>query len=294
MLLIITTKNQAKTALRSLLFTLVIFSQPNAFASSFPILTTLKPALYPIDYRHMELYGLKLNRYYTTESDQTPDSPAIEHNHWGVLSYPFGYDPQHGLAFNDRVYDGLIGVAAMAMMVTMVANAAYSTSTALWPYIGAASLTAIEVPKDSPWKITGYSAAHGDVIQYSDFNDNEKAKHSAIEHDMFDHKINAHGRFLLIDQENWWGVADYPVDVDVTFTRFDPYSGKTNEQVTANIKREVTNGLKAGAISSKIVRTTENQQEYELITSPSYPEWLDFYSWYHKPTSLITDFQPAN
>ncbi len=64
----------------------------------------------------------------------------------------------------------------MTMMVTMVANAAYSTSTALWPYLGAASLTAIEVPKDSPWKITGYSAAHGDVIQYSDFNDNEKGE----------------------------------------------------------------------------------------------------------------------
>ncbi len=78
------------------------------------------------------------------------------------------------------------------------------------------------------------------------------------------------GRFLLLDQENWWGIVDYPVDADVTFTRFDEVSGEAIEQVTVNVQRTITNGMKAGNISSRVVRATQNQQNYQLVTRPDY------------------------
>ena len=94
-------------------------------------------------------------------------------------------------------------------------------------------------------------------------------------------------------RENWWGIVDYPVDVDVTFTRFDEVSGEATEQVTVNVQREVTNGMKAGTILPRVIHTTQNQQKYQLETRMDYPAWFDFSSWYHKPSRLIVDFTSA-
>ncbi|MFK0570147.1 hypothetical protein [Endozoicomonas sp.] len=294
-------RKRSKTALQLFLAILISHPQLNLNAGEPPASTSLSHNYsLPIDYRHMALYQLKLNRYYHPSGSGNPNSVRVDHSHhhrhWGWWDVPFfwggyGYTNHRDSSFSDRVTDGLIGAAVVVAVVAIAAAAIYSVSHAIWPYTGAVSLTSIEIPENSPWKITGYKTAHGGPIRYSDLAFNEDAMANAREHEMFDHQKNPQGRFLLVDQENWWGVVDYPVDIDVTFSRFDELSTEAHEQITVNFKRTVTNGLKAGAISSRIIQAPQNQQNYQLATRPYYPDWFDFSSWYHKPAQLMVDFK---
>ena len=291
----------SKITLPLFLAIFIIYPHLNTYASGFPEPSTTQGySNYspPIDYRHMALYQLKLNRYYHPSGSGNPNNVRVEHTHhhthWGWWDVPFfwgGYTNDQNSSFGDRVSDGLIGVAVGVAVVAIIAATIYSISHAVWPYLGAASLTSIELPENSPWKITGYKVAHGGAIRYSDLAFNEDAISNAREYEMYDRQKTAQGRFLLLDQENWWGIVDYPVDADVTFTRFDEVSGEAIEQVTVNVQRTITNGMKAGNILSRVVRTTQNQQNYQLVTRPDYPDWFDFSSWYHKPSRLMVDFK---
>lgn len=196
-------------------------------------------------------------------------------------------------SFSERVSDGLIAVAVVLTVIAVTAAAIYSVVHATSPYLGAVGLTSIELPENSPWKITGYKVAHGGAIRYSDFAFNEDAMINAREQEMFDRQQMKQGRFLLVDQENWWGIVDYPVDVDVTFTHFDDVSGEATEQVTVNVQREVTNGMKAGTILPRVVHRTQNQQKYQLATRTDYPAWFNFSNWYHQPARIMIDFKPS-
>lgn len=205
---------------------------------------------------------------------------------WWNLPLFLGNTNNQNSSFSERVSDGLFGVAVVTAVAAITVATFYSSSHAIWPYLGAASLTSIELPENTPWKITGYKTAHGGPIRYADLDFNEDAITNARESEMFDRKKHPYGRFLLVDQENWWGIIDYPVDIDVIFTRLDQFFGEASEQVTVNFKRSVTNGLKAGNISSSIVRATQNQQRYQLTTRAEYPSWFELSNWYHKPTRL--------
>ncbi|WBA82652.1 hypothetical protein [Endozoicomonas sp. GU-1] len=254
----------------------------------------------PVDYRHMALFQLKLNRYYYPTRSGNPDYIHIEHthhhSHLGWWDGPFfwgGYTIDNDSSFSDRVSDGLVGVAVVLTVVAVAAATVYSVVHATSPYLGAAGLTSIELPEDSPWKITDYKVAHGGAIRYSDLAFNEDAMINAREQKMFDRQEMNQGRFLLVDQENWWGIVDYPVDVDVTFTHFDDVSGEATEQVTVNVQREVTNGMKAGTILPRVVHRTQNQQKYQLATRTDYPAWFNFSNWYHQPARIMIDFKPS-
>ena len=264
-----------------------------------------------IDYRHMALYQLKQSRYYNPPStNQFNDGQTTHikhthhHDHWGMgwgyygggWGYGSSYDRNNNASFGDMVGEGLTTVAVVATVAAVAAGAAYVGSQALytlWPYVGAASLTAIELPQDSPWKITGYKIANGSVIRQQDFEGNEDALDAVTGFSMFDRQDNPEGRFLLIDQENWWGLVDYPVDIDVTFSRTKEDSD-SSEKITVNFQRSITNGLKPGTIKSRILTVRESQNKrkpYRLAATPKYPNWVNFTQWYHQPTRVHVDFK---
>lgn len=292
-------------ALLTFLAVLIAYPQMNTYASSFTgqgYGQNHSNHSLPIDYRHMALYQLKLNRYYHPWGAGNPDIIHVEHTHhhthWGGWDVPLFwgggyYTTDRNSSFSDRVSDGLIGVAVVVTVIAITAATLYSVAHAIWPYTGAASLTSIELPKNSPWKITGYKVAHGGAIRYADFAFNTDAMINAREHEMFDRQQMGQGRFLLIDQENWWGIVDYPADVDVTFTHFDEVSGEATDQVTVNVQRKVTNGLKAGTILPRVIHATDNRQKYQLETRMNYPAWFDFSSWYHQPSRIFINFKPS-
>ena len=242
----------------------------------------------PIDYRLLGLYRLAQSRYYC-RSGTCPT--GVGHSHY-YDAHSIWWDPPFLWGTYNRPYfygvsDGLVGVAVLFTVAAIAASAVYLTTSVVWPYLGAASLTAVELPEGSPWRITGYSAIHGHVIRYSDLS--ETASALAADHGMFDRQRVPRGRFLLINQENWWGVVDYPVHVDVTFTYFDEESNEALREVTVNIRRKVTNGLKAGEIATQVVPASG--QGDRLIAMTAYPQWLDFSSWHHKPARVMIDFR---
>ena len=273
------------------LFWILFLSHPQlqAFASD------ISP---PVNYRYMALYQLKLNRYNYPSDSYNPDSVRFEHTHhhshhgfWGSTFYQSSYAIDRDASFSEKVEDVLEGVALAVVIVTLVMATGYTLYRAAWPYLGAASLTSIELPMNSPWKITGYHTIHGGVIRYTDLAFNEDAMAQASEYNMFDKKQTDQGRFILVDQENWWGMVGYPVDVDVIFTLFDDDSGEAIEQAFVNVKRKITNGTKAGAITSEFIQSTRHQQNYQLVTHSVYPDWSDFSGWYHQPARLVVDFK---
>ena len=238
----------------------------------------------PIDYRFLDLYRLAQNRYHCP-SGVCPTGHASYDVHWSW------WEPPVFLSSCDRpcfygVSDALAGYAILLTVTAIVAGAIHLTTNVVWPYPGAASLTAIELPKDSPWRITGYNTMHGYVVRYSDLS--ESASDFAVNYGMFDPQQVPRGRFLLINQENWWGVIDYPVHVDITLTHHDEGADGRVREVTVTVRRKVTNGLKVGAISTQIVPVSG--QDDRLIARTTYPQWLDFSSWYHKPARVMIDF----
>ena len=237
-----------------------------------------------IDYRLLELYRLVQN----CRSGMCPK--AFGHSQYDAHS--IWWDPPVLWGSYNRPYlygvsDGLVGVAVLLTVAAIVAGTFYLTTSVVWPYLGAASLTAIELPEASPWRITGYSAIHGHVVRYADLS--EAASAFAADHDMFDSRRVPRGRFLLINQENWWGIIDYPVQVNITFTHFDEGSNKASREVQVNVRRKVTNGVKAGEIAVQVVPASG--QDDQLIVMTAYPQWLDFSSWYHKPARVMIDFR---
>ena len=240
----------------------------------------------PIDYRFLDLYRLAQNRYHCP-SGACPAGTGYAN--YDVRSR--WWKPPDFLGSCDTpcffgVSDGLAGYAILLTLTAIAAGAIYLTTNVVWPYPGAASLTAIELPKDSPWRITGYNTMHGHVVRYSDLS--ESASEFAVDYGMFDPRLVPRGRFLLINQETWWGVIDYPVHVDITLTHRDEGSDGGAREVTVTVRRKVTNGLKAGAIATQIVPASG--QDDRLIARTTYPQWLDFSSWYHKPARVMIDF----
>ena len=271
-----------------------------------------------IDYRHMRLYELKNLLYYNPPSfsgnDSTPTAVVRHvhhHDHWGWGGW--GYNPFWGggggsrsssgsntsdnsESFTDRVKGGVTEVAVTVAVIAIAAAAVYGTSQAvfiLWPYAGATSLTAIELPPDSPWKITGYKVGNGRVVTYQHLEGNNDATQAAEDGEMFDREKGNPGRFLIIDQENWWGLTDYPTDIDITFTRSHP--GKPNETITVNLLRAVTNGLKPGKVTLKLNSGAKHSQQslYRLTHHVDAPSYFEFRKWYHRPTRVILNFHPV-
>ncbi|MCL6268950.1 hypothetical protein M3P05_03190 [Sansalvadorimonas sp. 2012CJ34-2] len=272
-----------------------------------------------IDYRHMGLYELKRRLYYNYAptpdiSEGNTNTTVVrhihQHEHWGWGGGWWGAGPYWGGgsssssssddssdSFTDRVGQGVKEVALVAAVVAIVATAAYGMTQAaftLWPYVGAASLTAIELPSDSPWRITGYRVASGRVITSQYFHGNQDALEAIEEGEMFDRDRNNQGRFLLVDQENWWGLADYPTDIDVTLTR--SHTDRPDEKVTVNFLRTVTNGLKPGAVTAEIIKSAKGHSLHNLYNCPmrvKAPRYFEFRKWYHLPTRVIIDLQPV-
>ena len=235
-----------------------------------------------IDYRLLDLYRLVQNcRYGICPKGY---SQYNAHSIWWDSPVLLG---SYSESFHHSVSNGLVSVAVLFTVVAIAAGAIFLTTSVVWPYPGAASLTAIELPAASPWRITGYSTIHGHVVRYADLS--EAASTFAADHDMFDPRRVPRGRFLLINQEDWWGIVDYPVQVDVTFTHFDARSKKASREVKVNVRRKVTNGVKAGEIAAQVV--SASGQGDQLIAKTTYPQWLDFSSWHHKPARLMIDFR---
>lgn len=237
----------------------------------------------PIDYRFLDLYQLAQNRYHCPSGACPTGSSYDVRSRW--------WKPPDFLGSCDSpcffgVSDGPAGFALLLTLTAIAAGAIYLTTNVVLPYPGAASLTAIELPQDSPWRITGYNTLHGYVVRYSDLG--ESASEFAVDYGMFDPQQVPRGRFLLINQENWWGVIDYPVHVDITLTHRDEWADGGAREVTVTVRRKVTNGLKAGAIATQIVPASG--QDDRLIARTTYPQWLDFSSWYHKPARVMIDF----
>ena len=237
-----------------------------------------------IDYRPLELYRLVHNCRSGMCSKGFGHSQYDAHSIWWDHPVLFG---SYSQSLHHSVSDGLVSVAVFFTVVAIAAGAIFLTTSVVWPYLGAASLTAIELPETSPWRITGYSTINGHVVRYTDLS--EAASAFAADHDMFDPRRVPRGRFLLINQENWWGIIDYPVQVDVTFTHFDAGSNKASRKVKVNVRRKVTNGVKAGEIAAQVV--SASGQDDQLIAMTTYPQWLDFSSWYHKPARLMINFR---
>ena len=237
-----------------------------------------------IDYRLLELYRLVQNCRSGMCSKGFGHSQYDAHSVWWDPPVVLG---SYSESYFHGVSHGLVSVATLLTVVAIAAGAIFLTTSVVWPYSGAASLTAIELPEASPWRITGYGTVHGHVVRYADLS--EAARAFAADHDMFDPRRVPRGRFLLINQENWWGIIDYPVQVDVTFTHFDAGSNKASRKVKVNVRRKVTNGLKAGEIAAQVV--SASGQDDQLIAVTTYPQWLDFSSWYHKPARVMIDFR---
>ncbi len=268
-----------------------------------------------IDYEHMGLYQLKQNLYYhpslyREQSGQAPPKEAtvkVVHHHdhwgWGYGSPYWGWDSPYydnssrsSDSFTERVGKGVKSVAVLATVVSIVYGG-YKMFTLAWPFVGAASLTAIELPANSPWRITGYKVAKGKAITYRHFEDNEDAQEAAREGEMFDRKKNSAGRFLLVDQEDWWGLTDTPVDIDVTYTR--SHSDGADEKITVNFRRSVTNGLKSGTITASIINSAQKtvlRHSYSNSIKAFYPNnflMFGWSRWYHQPSRIVMDFYPV-
>ncbi|CAM3549490.1 hypothetical protein [Parendozoicomonas haliclonae] len=281
-------------------------NQNSEFPSSYTETYTHTPEDEAINYRHMSLYTLKqqgLNRNGYTPASNTPQvHHTHHHDHWGWGGGWSGYchhghcgSSHSGESFSERVANGLTEVASVAAIVAVAAAAGYGIAQAaftLWPYDGAASLTAIELPANSPWRITGYRLASGYALKDKHFDGSDDAQQVTRENKMFDRETNDHGRFLLLDQENWWGLTDYPLNADVEFTRFD--DEQASEKITVNFQRTVTNGLKPGRLKAKILaaRDSNDTTVYRhLKLSRHYPGWTEFSRWYHEPTRAVIDFE---
>ena len=271
-----------------------------------------------IDYRHMGLYELKKNIYYHpslfAKNGSSGSTITVthqhHHDHWGWGFGGWGYDPlwrtgaysssessDGSDSFTSRVSNGLWEVAITATIFAITAATVYTASQAvmaLWPYMGAASLTAFEVPANSSWKITGYKIGNGNAITYRHFEGNQDAIESAEQGNMFDRNKNTAGQFLLVDQENWWGLTDSPTDIDITFSREQPEG--QNESITINFLRAVTNGFKAGAITAQ----TKSSQGNSALYGPTHyaletqrPRYFEWRKWYHLPARVIIHFDDS-
>ena len=272
-----------------------------------------------IDYRHMGLYQLKQDLYYNPErykasggSYSSDNTNHIEHTHrhhhdhigYGLASYPYPSgshsSSSNSESFLSQVGSGLESIAVLATIIAVTSAVAYSGYQLLtlpWPYIGATSLTAIELPANSPWKITGYRIANGKAMTYRHFEGNEETMEVIKEGNMFDRHDNTSGRFVLLDQENWWGATDYPLDADIIFSR--NHDDGTEEKITVNFKRSITNGAKAGTVSTSIKSGGKQsllQTPHSYSIKTHYPGQFfaihNWSNWYHLPTRVVVDFHP--
>ncbi|WP_299734205.1 hypothetical protein [uncultured Endozoicomonas sp.] len=247
----------------------------------------------PISYEHMALYQLKSHRYNAQTAIIESEKKYPAHSGWYPLSwcttcYTNSNTDNDDQSLSDTNTDGLEVLGIAIVVTAIVAGSAYATYYATKPYQGAASLTAVELPEDSPWKITNYKIIHGRVIKEADFFFDEEALATVINQGMFDKTRNNAGRFLLVDQENWWGLVGYPMDINITLSSAHEAS-EENKNIVVNIKRSITNGIKAGTITATIVNAPDIQQPIYLKKHIDYPGWLEFSNWQAKPARLLLD-----
>ncbi len=250
-----------------------------------------------LDYRPMHLYKLKYQRYYNPpqheqelDSDETPvvDNVSID-PYMDTSERPYFFDStgdMRTLSYGQQINTALQNTKALHLLwsaAAKVLNGTAKTASLLWPYVGAASLTAVELRADSLWAITDYRINNGFAVRERDFNHSREAQKTAQQFAMFDRHHNPHGRFILFDQENWWGATDYPVDVEVTLTRL-----KSEESITIHIQREVTNNLQPGDMFTHIIDTNiKANNRYQITFWYVLPEWWDFEQWYHSPSRVL-------
>ncbi len=247
----------------------------------------------PVSYEHMALYQLKSHRYNAQTATIESQKKYPAHSGWLPLSwcttcYFHNHFNNGGQSSSDDKTDGLELLGITIAVTAIVAGSAYATYYATKPYPGAASLTAVELPEDSPWQITNYKIIHGRVIKEADFFFDEEALATVINQGMFDKTRNNAGRFLLVDQEDWWGLIGYPMNINITLSSTQEAS-EENKKIIVNIKRSITNGIKAGAITATIVNAPDIQQSIYLKKHIDYPGWLELSNWQAKPTRLLLD-----
>ncbi len=235
---------------------------------------------YPVDYLAMDLYSLKTRRWF--ENGNLPHLP---------ISAPFmRFNPSTVKQFSSPEYSS----SSYLLINNPVLFTMLFPFSLFSPAASACSLTAIELAPDSMWRISGYKLNSGTPIAYNDFNQNHELMTAIKAQNMFDFNENSSGRFLLLDQENSWGLFNYPLDANITFSRHNDLT-EALEEITVNVKREITNNMKAGKVYSRIISTRgipENISGYKLVSNISYPNY-DFDTWYHQPSRIMIDFKPT-
>ena len=175
--------------------------------------------------------------------------------------------------------------------------------THLWvfkPSISVSAMTAVEVEPGSDWRITNYQINHGSAVTMEEFDtipyySNNLLPKAVLYHQpFFDPSYSdAAARYVILDQEDWWGVKSFPLDADITFSRTNPETS-AEESIVVNVKRKVTNALKTGKIKLAI-KTEEGSEpvEYKLQSQVRYPK-TNFSSWYHEPANVLVDFEKSD
>ncbi|WP_066014169.1 hypothetical protein [Endozoicomonas atrinae] len=274
-------KQSAMNVLNNLLTRTFIFSVYFSLFCTFSSTVNAKD-IPPIDYLSMDLYSLKVRRWF--ENGHLPHIP---------LSASFiRLDPSliHQLSSRDYVFASNVAIINNPFLFTMI-----FPFSVLAPATSASSLTAVELSPDSTWMISGYKFSKGTPVTFQDFTNNHELMARLEDHGMFDIDKNRTGYFLLLDQEHAWGVFDYPLDANITFSRHNELT-ETVEEITVNVTREVTNTIRSGKISAKIISTRnipDDTSRYKLVSSTSYPNY-DFYNWYHQPSRIVIDFKPSS
>lgn len=254
-----------------------------------------------IDYRHMSLYDLKQRRYYGLDSDheQVVVNHVHHHDHWGwggFMGGPCFYGGCEGRGYRS-FGQGVTSFAATASVLAVAVGAIYGIAQAaylFWPYTGGSGLTSVELAADSPWVITDYRLANGYALQERDFAFNPDALAVTRSERMYDRKSNSVGQFLLLDQENWWGVTDYPIDAEITFSKYDANMELAGD-VTIHLRQNVTNGLTSGIAHVAVLTgnryTDDENTSYRILFKQHPPALFAFDEWYHRPNRVILQIE---
>ncbi len=251
---------------------------------------TKKTSTRAIDYHQMHLYTLKQLRYYYPPQhgvdDSSPAYVSAPDSSGQNSEQPYFFDntgdPRNITTIRQHISSILMNAKTLSLLWSVSANALSTLSYPLFmfsPYIGATSLTAVELPANSKWAITDYQIHAGFALQERDFRYNPTAREATQHFAMFDREHNREGRFILFDQENWWGMIHYPLEVEVTITRLE-----SDESITIYIKRLVANNIQAGRIYPQIISSKiKANNRYQLTYLQTLPEWEDFEQWPHTP-----------
>ena len=175
--------------------------------------------------------------------------------------------------------------------------------TRLWvfkPSVSVSAMTAVEVEPGSDWSISHYQINHGSAVTMEEFDtipyySNNFLTKAVLYFDPFYDPAysDTEARYIILDQEDGWGVKNYPLDADITFSRNNPKTG-ADERIILNVKRKITNALKTGKVTLALKSVEGSESvEYAFQSQISYPK-TNFSSWYHEPVIVLIDFKELN